>query len=125
MKLLEEIVSIERQASQEKGEFYLFALFLREESPGKWYLLVSAPWIETDEEGALRYLSSLVQSRLTPPDLLSLSKIVLIDMDNPGLEAVQNAVAVEHGKVEIRDSNFFGLEIKQAYIITSKPSVKV
>lgn len=125
MKLLEEMVSIERQASREKGEFYLFALFLREESPGKWDLLVSAPWIEPDEEAALKYLSSLVQSRLATSDLFSLSKIVLIDMDNPSLEAVQNAVTVEHGNVELRDRNFFGLDIKQAYIITSKRSVKV
>ena len=125
MKLFEEIVSIERQTSREKGEFYLFALFLREESPDKWDLIVSAPWIEADKEGALRYLASLVQSRLTPSELLSLSKIVLIDVDNPALEAVQNTVAVEHGKVEVRDSNFFGLPIKQAYIITSKRGIKV
>ena len=125
MKLFEEIVSIERQTSREKGEFSLFALFLREESPDKWDLIVSAPWIEADKEGSLRYLASLVQSRLTPSGLLSLSKIVLIDVDNPALEAVQNTVAVEHGKVEVRDSNYFGLPIKQAYIITSKRRVKV
>lgn len=125
MKLLDKMAAIERQASREKGDFYFFSLFLREESPGKWDLLVSAPWIETNNKEALKYLSSLVQSHLTTEELLSLSRIVLIDMNNPGLEAVQNAVAVEHGKVEVKDSNFFGLDIKQAYVITSKRRVKV
>jgi hypothetical protein len=29
-------------------------------------------------------------------------------------------VQIEHGGVEVRDSNFFGLPVKHAFIITSK-----
>jgi hypothetical protein len=52
--------------------------------------------------------------------VLKLSRIVIIDSANPALGALQQAIHVEHGTAEIRDSNFFGLQIKHAFLITSK-----
>ena len=40
--------------SATRGEFILFGLFLREEAPDKWDLVISAPWLETDKLKALR-----------------------------------------------------------------------
>ena len=34
----EALLQVERSISREKGPFSLFALFLREEAPGKWAL---------------------------------------------------------------------------------------
>jgi hypothetical protein len=36
------------------------------------------------------------------------------------LDALHKAMQTEHGMTEIQDSNFFGLQIKHAYLITSK-----
>lgn len=41
----------EVQVSQEHGNFYLFGLFEREQTPGRWDLVASAPWLKTDREG--------------------------------------------------------------------------
>ena len=49
-----------------------------------------------------------------------LSRIVIIESTNPALEALQQAIHVEHGTAEIRDSNFFGLQIKHAYLVTCR-----
>lgn len=119
-ELVDKLVSLERDVSDERGEFYLFALFLREDAQDKWDLIVSAPWIQADKKEALNYLATHIQSRLIPAELISLSRIVLIDTDNPALEAINKAIRVEHGKAEVRDSNFFGLQIDHAYIVTSK-----
>lgn len=119
-QLIEKLVSLERQISTEKGEFSLFALFLREDAPNKWDLVASAPWIETGKKETLDYFAKLLRSSLDLQELLSLSRIVLIDLNNPGLKAIHKDIRVEHGIVEIKDSNFFGLDIKHAYIITSK-----
>jgi hypothetical protein len=125
-ELVDKLVLLESDIYREKGEFYLFALFLREEATEhKWDLMVSAPWIKADKKGALNYLAGRIQSLLTPMELLSLSRIILVDVDNPALEAINRAIAVEHGAAEIRDSNFFGLQIKHAYIITSKKHTHV
>lgn len=119
-QLVEKLVAMEREISEERGTFALFALFLREDALDKWDLVASAPWLEEDKKESLAYLSDRLRSHLTQEELLSFSRIVLIDRDNPFLEAVQRAVSSEHRDVEVKDSNFFGLEISHAYIITSK-----
>ena len=98
----------------------LFALFLREDAQDKWDLVVSAPWIEVNKKEALSYLTNELRSHLRSQEMLTLSRIVLVDNDDPALEAIHKAISVEHGKVEIKDSSFFGLQIKHAVIITSK-----
>lgn len=119
-QLVDKLRGIEDQVSKEKGDFLLFALFLREDAPDLWDLLVAAPWISKDKSKALHYLSSKLNGALTPEDVLKLSRIVIIESSNPALSALQQAINVEHGTAEIRDSNFFGLQIKHAFLITSR-----
>lgn len=118
--LVEKLQTLERKAAEEKGAFLLFALFLREDAPDVWDLLVSAPWIEVDKGSALRYLAEKLNTVATPEELTSLSRIVLIDQSNPALAAMQSALNIEHGAAEVQSSNFFGLQIKHAYVITSR-----
>jgi hypothetical protein len=124
--LVGKLILLERLMASEQGDFSLFALFLREDAPDKWDLVVSAPWIEVDKRRALDFIARQLRSHLEPEELLSLSKVVLIDHDDPALGAIHNAVRVLHGTMEIRNSAFFGLSIRHAYIITSqKPSEPV
>ena len=41
-QMVEKLASVEREVSSEKGDFRLFALFLREDAQDRWDLLVSA-----------------------------------------------------------------------------------
>lgn len=111
---------IELLMSTEKGAFNLFALFLREDSPNKWDLVVSAPWIKAHDKETLDYFAKHLRSRLETEELISLSRVVLLDQDNLGLEPVHKALSIEHGTAEVKDSNFFGMQIKHAFIITSR-----
>lgn len=111
---------IESSLSEEKGEFNLFALFLREDSANKWDLLVSAEWIEGNKSESLQIISQKIQEHLEKKELVNLSRIVLIEDDNPALEAFHRAISVEHGSAEIQESTFFGLQIKHAIVITSR-----
>ena len=123
-KLLQKFLALERDVVAEKGRFILFALFLREYGSGSWDFVVSAPWLKTDELATYRYFATKLQSRLEPQEMLMLARIVLIDKDNPGLEAVHEAATVEHGLVQIWNREFFGLEMERAYIITSTPDAQ-
>lgn len=111
---------LESDVSAARGEFALFALFLREDLPDRWDLMISAPWAFADQKGALDYLISRIKSDLGPADLTRLSRIVFIDPKDVSVQNLNRAIHVEHGAVEVRDSNFFGLPIKHAFIITSK-----
>lgn len=119
-KIVEKLKQQEQIMTEEKGPFDLFALFLREDAPDKWDLVVAAQWIEGNKKEALKYISETLQESLTQDELLKLSRIAIIDENNPALDAFQRAMHVEHGMTEIQDSNFFGLHIKHVYLITSQ-----
>ena len=103
-----------------RGCRQLYALFLREEVPDRWDLLVAAPWVESDREGALNYFVDEIKSFLGVQYLTVLSRIVFVDPNDPAVQSLNRSIKVEHGSAEVRDTDFFGLSIKHAYIITSK-----
>jgi len=119
-EIAQKLVTVEREVSLKKGIISLFALVLREDAPDLWDLLIAAPWIEANKEDAMKYIAGKLKDALTPQELMTLSRIVVIKQDNPSLETLQDAVHVEHGLMEIQDSMFFGLPIEHAYIITSQ-----
>ena len=120
IELPTKFAKLESDVSAARGDFVLFALFLREDLPDRWDLMISAPWASEDKKGALDYLITRIKADLGPDDLTQLSRIVFIDPKDISVQNLNRAIRVEHGAVEVRDSSFFGLPIKHAFIITSK-----
>jgi hypothetical protein len=116
----EKLRNVEIALSNEHGDFELFALFLRDDAPNKWDLIVSSDWARADKKAAINSIVGKIQSALNPQELLMLSRIIILEKDDAALNALHSAMHVEHGLAEISDSNFFGLAIKHAYLITSK-----
>ncbi len=110
---------LEAKVAATKGPFALFAIFMREDVPDRWDLVVSAPWV-SDKGDALTYLLESIKEDLGAEELTNLSRIVFVDPNEIAVQNLNRAINVEHGSVEVKDSNFFGLPIKHAYIITSK-----
>ncbi|HYH85713.1 MAG TPA: hypothetical protein VEX60_09530 [Pyrinomonadaceae bacterium] len=111
LRRLMEVVSAER------GEFVLFGLFLREEAQDKWDLVISAPWLE---DGKLKALGEFVEkaaSIVGEKEFLTLSRIVTLNHDDPNLKKILETVQVDDDPLELWNTNFFGLEIKHAYIL--------
>ena len=124
-ELVLEFAKLESDVAASRGDFALFALFLREDVPDRWDLIVSAPWV-LNEKAELSYLVDKIKSVLGPNALTKLSRIVFGNPTDPAVEGLNKAIQVEHGTVEVKDSNFFGLAVKHAFIITSKrPKVSV
>ncbi len=119
-EIVNKLLAIEKETSAERGEYDLFALFLREESSDKWDIVVSANWINNNKEDVLKYLARKIQKAFTQSELLLISRIVIIEDTNPALPSLQQTVSIEHGSAEIKDTNFFGLQIKHAFLITSR-----
>jgi hypothetical protein len=118
-EFVKKFVSIEREISEEKGDFNLFALFLREDTQDKWDIIVSAPWAKKNEQDALKYLSDKIVPRLSSAELLLLSRIIILETNNQAVKALNKGISQTHGISEIKNSNFLGLQIKHAYIVTS------
>jgi hypothetical protein len=118
--LAQKLRGLERSLSEEKGQFALFALFLREDAPDVWDLVVAADWIESDRPRALADISKRVRSYLRPEEITRLSRVVIVETTNPALKAIASAMNIAGGIAEAVNTNFFGLEIKHAFIITAQ-----
>ncbi len=60
--MMEYVRQLEKVASTieaTRGPFTLFGLFMREDAPGRWELVASAPWLE---KGKLFALGKLVEA---------------------------------------------------------------
>ena len=119
-ELSDKFRDLERRIAETKGDFVLFALFLREDVPDRWDLIVSAPWVGSSKREAVDYFVNQIKLQLGEEDLTNLARIIVVDPGDAAVQALNQAVSIEHGGVEVRDSSFFGLPIKHAYIITSK-----
>jgi hypothetical protein len=118
--LVDKFIHLEQVLSREKGEFAIFALFLREDAADKWDLIVAAEWIEADRKEALAYITHRIQQFFEPDELSYLSRVVCVGESNPSVLALNHDVNINHGQVEVRDRNLFGMQIKHGYIITSQ-----
>lgn len=119
-EIAEKLRNLEQTLAAERGAFQLFALFLREDAPDVWDLVVAADWIDVDQVSALEELSARVQKCLKLKELLRIAGIIVVSVSNPALQAVAATISGEHLLFEVKDSQFFGQTIKHAYIITSK-----
>jgi hypothetical protein len=119
-ELIQKMVKIEKYLANQNGDFRLFALFLREGSPGKWDVLVSARWIDANKQQALKIITEQLTTKLNKNELMSLSRVVVIKNDNEALTAINKFMPLKNGITETHDNHFFGLDIKQAFLISSK-----
>jgi hypothetical protein len=120
MELPARFAKLESDISAVRRDFALFALFLREDVPDRWDLMVSAPWASEDKKAALAYFVKKIKAEIGPDGLTELSRIIFIDPRNESIQNLNRTIHIEHGAVEVRDRYFFGQPIKNAYFITSK-----
>ncbi|MCI0696803.1 hypothetical protein L0337_32965 [candidate division KSB1 bacterium] len=114
------LISLLNEITAEKGELTLFGLFLREDAPNVWDLVVAAPWIEKNRSKALHYIVEKIKAHLTMPELLSLSKVVILESINPLLKAILDAIPPGQDQVEWQNVTFINLELARAYIFKAK-----
>lgn len=128
--IVEKLAALERRLSEEKGPFRLFALFLRENSHNRWDLVVAAPWLDSRKRADLDFIAGLVSSELEGKEVVNLSRVVILDNDNEEIDRVAqvageiaNRVYLEGKVVELTNCVFFGLEIRHAYLIATRPDI--
>lgn len=117
-KIVNKLILIERETSEIKGEYDLFAFFLRDDS-FRWDILVAAKWISSDKENALGYISEKVQNALATDEIIQISRIVILDDPNLELPDFLQDLHIKHGAAEVKDEEFLGQHIKRGYIITA------
>jgi len=111
----------EKAIASAHGQFVLFVLAEREETPDKWDLLVSARWLDTTRQG-VQQMVSLLKPYLAESDWFALASITPLA---PALEYVQwiaRKYDVQHDNHEVIDTFWDSLFIPHGYVITANLS---
>ena len=118
--IINKLESLEKEIADEKGEFSLFGLFLREDAENRWDLVIAAPWLNSDSMEDLKYIASKLKSYLKDGELLSISRIVILELNDPMVQIITNNFGVARGRsFELNHPQIFKLPFKYAYIIIS------
>jgi len=118
-EVAEKLRKIEVEISTEKGSFTLFALIEREDSLGKWDIVISAKWIKDGEKALINTIALKISKNLSKDEQLMLSRIVVLPPTDPFVKNL-NMFRIEHGTIKLSNNTFNGIFVKDAYLITSK-----
>ena len=118
-QITEKLRQVEQEIAAEKGPLNLFAFLEREDLSERWDVVVSARWAKFDEP-TLRYVGEVLNRHLTPPEMTSVARIVILEPAEDPVRSLNDAYDVEHGQLELTHPSRFGLPVKYGYIITSR-----
>lgn len=113
---------------EKKTQFLICAMFLREDSGNKWDFILSSPWLDSSELESYKFISNKMQAYLTESELLQISRIVILDQDDPVVKFLRMLKTVANGGYEeLRPEELtdkFKFVIKRAYLLRSMPDKK-
>ena len=84
--LLDKLKVAQRKASEALGEFTLFGLFGRGDTPGRFDIIASAPWLTADGAGIDKIFPFL--PRLVPGETSLVGSIVPLPPDTEFVQAI-------------------------------------
>ena len=120
-QIFKKLESLEKEIADERGEFSLFGLFLREDAENRWDLVVAASWLNADSMDDINYITNKLKSHIGKNELLFISRIVLLDLHDPIVQIIKKNWGVTRGgSLELNHPQLFGLPFKNAYIIISQ-----
>jgi len=117
--LLKKLLKLERECSIEKGPFTVFGLFLREEAPNRWDLVVSADWLDRDDRSLLVYLARKMTALLASSERIMVARIAIMSPKDDFIQTVLDSVRIEHGLEQLGQGEFGQVSIERAFVITS------
>ncbi len=110
----------EEKVAAQRGGFYLFGLFERENRPGKFDLVASAPWLKTDRDGT-HELITLLRDHLDLEDWNMIAAAFPLDPSVDYVKWFTKRFHVEHEVEESYNAVFNGVPVSHAFLITANP----
>ncbi len=118
MDLVEKFRIIEGQISRERGDFSFFGLFEHDDVPGKWDVLVSAPWLPRNRSGIQMIVDALVPD-VSQDEWRQIASIIPLDSNSHYVRWITENYHAQHALEEVSHALFDGVYISHGYIITA------
>ena len=121
-KTLDKLKSILCELEKEHGQVLVFVLFLRGESPARWDLVIAAPWLDSGNAKSYHLVAKKVQNLLSSEEIIQLSRVVILDADDPVVAFLQDSYSVPNGTFKNIEncepfSQRFNFTIRKAYLL--------
>jgi len=112
-----------RDIAKKKGDFWFFAMVMRTETPGRWELVASAPWLEAGKLTAVGELARLLSRSIGEEPLYEFARIATLPHDSEFLQFVVNTVGSVDHEMRVRSTDFRARGIEEAIIFyAQKPT---
>lgn len=122
--IIPKLKTIIKSLEEENGPLLFCGLFLREGVPERWDLIFSASWLFTDKMESYEIISSKLQESLTDAEFVPLSRIVILNKDDPVVSYLLDQEIVVNGGYKLLSaeelSDKFKFTIKKAYILRAQ-----
>ncbi len=122
--VVDKLKTMAKNMQADKGPLDLFGLFLRDDSPDLWDVVVAAPWLEADERESFVYIADLLGSHLSNEERFWLSRIVILDHGGAVLDSFLKEFGKCSGLAEVHYVTDGGAIIRRAYVIVAQPLAK-
>lgn len=117
MAMVRKFREAEEKVSHERGGFYLFGLFERRQTPGRWDLVASAPWLKTDREGTLE-LVMLLRDKMDTGDWKIVASVLPVEPSGDFVQWMVDNYDLNHQTEEVFGSGFSNVSVGHAFLIT-------
>jgi hypothetical protein len=118
-KLFNKFCTIERELSEEKGPFKLFALIELEEVPGQWDVVMSSKALPDRDMETLRFVVNKIYAIVNKKEIVNVSRVIVLDVNEPFVTKIEHLLSRIHNPKEIFNCEIDDLKIKHAHIIVS------
>lgn len=122
--MVEKFKAILVRVIQDKGPVSVFAIIKMDEITDRWSVLLSAPWINSENESEVfRYLAGLIRADLAEEERASIARIGIFAPDEHIIRLFLDSVSVAEGSVAtLKDVRLNGYKVHEAYVFaSSKP----
>lgn len=122
----QKLLGLERSLAQERGEFFLFALIVREKRHTGFDLVVSAPWLKSGDREDLEFLVKKINHLMAPDELKMLSAVHILKPNAQFVRSVTSSVGVKRSGTGALFVNcaFNGINIKGMLVAAARNSME-
>ena len=123
LSIVEKLRQVKKEVETERGRIVLFALLERADSSGKLDVIFSAPWIKRgqSERPALDYLIGKLRPKLSPRELIAVSRVLVFSPDEEFIRLVLDLLRESGNPSQLANDSINGMLITTAHIIAANP----
>lgn len=122
--LIDAMRKVERNITHTYGPFTLFGLFERESIPGRWDLVVSAPWLPEGREG-IQIIANYV-ARLPKAEAIQIARIVPLAPESTPVRSFTEEVSIiDKGVFATGSTSIGNAEVVRGYILVSQKGTPI